>query len=64
MISAWQGKSEMPVKRASQQEHSHSKQIEILDTTGTVPAVQTAGGVMTPTVPSIRDHEVIAIGFA
>lgn len=31
---------------------------------GTVPAVQAAGGVMTVTVPSIRDHEVIAIDFA
>jgi len=31
---------------------------------GTAPRVQTAGGVMTLTVPSIRDHEVIAIDFA
>src|SRR5439155_3459655 len=31
---------------------------------GTAPAVKTAGGVMTLTVPSIRDHEVIAIDFA
>jgi len=27
------------------------------------PRVQTTGGVMTLTVPSIRDHEVIAIDF-
>ena len=31
---------------------------------GTAPRVQTAAGVMTITVPSIRDHEVIAIDFA
>ena len=31
---------------------------------GTPPRVQTAGGVMTLNVPSIRDHEVIAIDFA
>jgi type 1 glutamine amidotransferase len=31
---------------------------------GAAPAVQTAGGVMSLTVPSIRDHEVIAIDFA
>jgi len=30
---------------------------------GTPPRIQTAGGVMTLTVPSIRDHEVIAIDF-
>jgi hypothetical protein len=30
----------------------------------TAPRVQTAGGLMTLTVPSIRDHEVIAIDFA
>jgi hypothetical protein len=31
---------------------------------GTPPRVQTAGGVITLTVPSIQDHEVIAIDFA
>ncbi len=31
---------------------------------GTTPRVQTAGGVMTLTVPPIRDHEVLAIDFA
>jgi hypothetical protein len=31
---------------------------------GTVPAVQTAKGIMTLPVPSIRDHEVIAIDFS
>jgi hypothetical protein len=31
---------------------------------GTAPRTQIAGGVMTLTVPSIRDHEVIAIDFA
>jgi hypothetical protein len=31
---------------------------------GTAPALQTANGLMTVTVPSIRDHEVIAIDFS
>jgi len=31
---------------------------------GTAPGVQTANGLMTVTVPSVRDHEVIAIDFS
>jgi len=31
---------------------------------GTVPAVQTANGILNLSVPSIRDHEVIAIDFS
>ena len=31
---------------------------------GTAPPVQTANGIMNVTVPSVRDHEVIAIDFS
>jgi hypothetical protein len=44
-------------------EGRHVSKVQFL-VAGTAPRVQTAGGVMSVTIPSIRDHEVIAIDFA